>query len=100
LLLQALFQSVQLVLGQWNLLSPHQQSLEVENEGAGSHHTEDISGALLRYVESVADALVILRFAQQQWAQSFQKDHDILQSAGLCRGRELKSLNCIDHFEF
>jgi hypothetical protein len=93
LLLQVLFQSVQLVLGHWNLLNPHQQFPEVENEGVGSHHTEDISGALLRYVESVADALVILRSAQQQWAQSFQKDHGILQSAGLCMGKEMKRIN-------
>jgi hypothetical protein len=90
LLLQVLFQSVQLVLGHWKLLSLHQQSPEVGNEGVGSHHTEDRPNALLRYMESVADALVMLKLVQQRWGQSFQKDHGILQSADLCREREEK----------
>jgi len=60
----------------------------VENEEEGSRHTEGIPGARLRCVESTADALVILTLAQQQWAQSFQKDHDILQLAGLLTGKQ------------
>jgi hypothetical protein len=71
----------------------------VENEGVENHHTVDISDALLRYVESAADALVILRSAQQRWAQSFQKDHGILQSAGLCTGKDMKRINYLDHSE-
>jgi hypothetical protein len=61
----------------------------VVNEAEESHHIEDISDALLRFVESAANAFVMLMLAQQQWAQSFQKDHGILQSAGLCSRREV-----------
>lgn len=88
LLLQVLVQLTQLVLDHWKPLTLHRQSLEVENEAEGSHHIEDIPGARLKYAESVVDALVIPKLAQQQWAQSFQKDHDILQLAGLCTGKQ------------
>jgi len=88
LLLQVLVQLTQLVLDHLKPLTLHQQYQEVENEEEGSRHTEGIPGARLRCVESTADALVILTLAQQQWAQSFQKDHDILQLAGLLTGKQ------------